>query len=307
MADPIGPQKQIPTEDQMPKKPASFTPRSGTLTLNQSITILKELKTKAEALLAEKPIASSKKQAWEVTARHLLEKAFGPQSENMTAIMDVNKYNHYFGGGTPQEYEDQRVTDMEERVQILDGLIDSLELEVALANPPNVPAPDRPSIVLGTGRNRDARMDSKKVFLVHGHDDKSKHEVARFIERLKLEPIILHEQPNAGRTIIEKFEAHADVGFAVILMTADDRGGPKASPYEQQELRARQNVILELGFFLGALGRDRVCALRENDVEIPSDYNGVVYTILDPQGAWKLDLVREMKQAALPGEWNATL
>src|ERR1035438_6975181 len=65
---------------------------------------------------------------------------------------------------------------------------------------------------------------TKKVFVVHGHDDEAKEKVARFLERLKLEPIILHEQPNEGRTVIEKFEVFADVGFAVVLLTPDDVG-----------------------------------------------------------------------------------
>jgi predicted nucleotide-binding protein len=106
-----------------------------------------------------------------------------------------------------------------------------------------------------------APSQTKKVFVVHGHDNEAKETVARFLERLKLEPIILHEQPNEGRTVIEKFEVHADVSFAVALLTPDDVG---ASASERAHLRprARQNVVLELGYFLGKLKRNRVCALQ---------------------------------------------
>jgi predicted nucleotide-binding protein len=87
--------------------------------------------------------------------------------------------------------------------------------------------------------------------------------VARFLEQLGLEAVILHEQANKGRALITKFhEVASDIGFAVVLMTADDVGGLRESG--QQQARARQNVIFELGFFIGALGPDRVAALTSN-------------------------------------------
>jgi hypothetical protein len=112
---------------------------------------------------------------------------------------------------------------------------------------------------------------STKIFIVHGHDELAKESVARFIEKIGLEAIVLHEQPNAGRTIIEKFEDYSNVGFAVVLLTPDDIGSPKDKRNESQP-RSRQNVILELGYFMGRLGRGRVCALYKEGVEIPSDY-----------------------------------
>jgi hypothetical protein len=133
-----------------------------------------------------------------------------------------------------------------------------------------------------------------KVFIVHGHDQGAKHEVARFIERLKLEAIILQEQPNQGRTIIEKFEECADeVGFAVVIMTPDDTMAAPSS-----SMRARQNVIYELGYFAGRLRRGRTCVLRKGDVEIPSDLSGVIYIELDPYEGWTGKLVKELKAAA---------
>jgi predicted nucleotide-binding protein len=146
-----------------------------------------------------------------------------------------------------------------------------------------------------------------KVFLVHGHDEAVLHEVARFLERLKQDVIVLREQANQGRTIIEKFENYAAVGFAVVLLTPDDRGGPIAVPFDKQQPRARQNVILELGYFLGRLGRNRVCALYREGVEIPSDYSGVLYVKLDDGGGWRLILAKEMRAAELPVDMNLAL
>jgi len=95
-----------------------------------------------------------------------------------------------------------------------------------------------------------------KVFIVHGHDDASKNELANFLWRIGLRPIILHEQPAAGRAIIEQFEKYAaDVGYAFVLLTPDDFGGDNANKVVQP--RARQNVILEMGYFMGKLKRER--------------------------------------------------
>jgi len=140
------------------------------------------------------------------------------------------------------------------------------------------------------------KMHLKRVFVVHGRDTEAKELVARFLERLGLEPIILHEQPNSGRTVIEKFEVHADVGFAVVLLTPDDVGG-LATDQKNLNGRARQNVILELGYFIGKLTRRRVCALYKNGVEIPSDYQGVLYLEFDVAGAWRTKLAQELVEA----------
>lgn len=148
---------------------------------------------------------------------------------------------------------------------------------------------------------------SKKVFIVHGRNNEMKETVSRFLEKLGLEPIILHEQPNAGKTIIEKFLDYADVSFAVILMTPDDKGGLIGDAPENQKTRARQNVILELGFFLGKIGRERTCIIYDQTVEIPSDYDGVLYIPYDSEGAWQLKLAKEMKSASLPFDMNALL
>ena len=145
---------------------------------------------------------------------------------------------------------------------------------------------------------------SGKVFIVHGRDDAARESVARFLDSLGLKAVILREQPNAGRTIIEKFTDYSDVSFAVVLLTEDDVGRLSSESSDKEKPRARQNVILELGFFLGKLGRKNVCALYEAGVEIPSDYHGVIFLELDAKGSWKLDLARELKAAGIPFDMN---
>jgi predicted nucleotide-binding protein len=140
-----------------------------------------------------------------------------------------------------------------------------------------------------------------KVFIVHGRDDLAKTDVARFIERLGFEAVILHEQASSGQTIIEKIEAHTNVGFAVVLYTPCDVGGYANEP---QRSRARQNVVFEHGYLIGKLGRSNVSALVKGDVEIPNDISGVVYVPLDPNGAWHVALARELRTAGYKVDMN---
>lgn len=154
-----------------------------------------------------------------------------------------------------------------------------------------------------TGAAARSRRASRRVFVVHGHDDAARESISRFLERLELVPVVLKEQPTAGRTIIEKFEAESDVGFAVVLLTPDDVGGLASAPKKLQP-RARQNVIFELGYFAGALGRRRVVALVKGDVEIPSDYHGVIFVQLDSNDGWRLKVAQELKAAGLTIDMN---
>ncbi|SRR6266568_2036725 len=147
-------------------------------------------------------------------------------------------------------------------------------------------------------------MNTTDVFIVHGRDDAPKQTVARFLERVGLNAIILHEQSNRGRTVIEKFEDHAAVQFAVVSLTPDDIGRLATEDDSASEPRARQNVVFEMGYFIGRIGRSRVFPLKVGGVEIPSDYSGVVYTEMDSRGGWKGDLVRELKAAGFVVDAN---
>jgi predicted nucleotide-binding protein len=141
------------------------------------------------------------------------------------------------------------------------------------------------------------KFDPKKVFIVHGRDIAARETVARFIENIDLKPVILHEQPDKGKTLIEKFETNSnDIGFAIVLLTPDDLGGINQVKPSLKD-RARQNVILELGYFFGKLGRSRVCTLHKGSVELPSDFSGIVYVPFDDLGGWKLNLAKELNAA----------
>jgi predicted nucleotide-binding protein len=144
-----------------------------------------------------------------------------------------------------------------------------------------------------------------KVFIVHGHNNEIKVNVARTIEKLGLEAIILHEQANSGKTIIEKFEEHSEVAFAIVLLTDDDLG--KSKKADNLNNRARQNVILELGYFIGKLTRNKVCPLYMPGVELPSDLLGLLYIELDSEESWKFKLAKELKASGLDVDVNKIL
>lgn len=136
-------------------------------------------------------------------------------------------------------------------------------------------------------------FNTSQVFIVHGHDDLTKLEMADFIEELGLEPIILHMQASSGRTIIEKIEHYSNVGFGVVLYTPCDVGSKSGALIGSY--RARQNVVFEHGYLIGKLGRPRVAAVVKGKIETPNDISGVVYVALDEQGNWKEELKNEMR------------
>ena len=90
------------------------------------------------------------------------------------------------------------------------------------------------------------------------------------------------------------------------MLTPDDVGAV-ATDASNLKPRARQNVIMELGYFMGRLSRLRVCALYKGGVELPSDYQGVLYTEMDSAGVWKSKLAQEFVQAKLTINLEALL
>lgn len=155
-------------------------------------------------------------------------------------------------------------------------------------------------------KKKKTTTEKSKVFIVHGHDDAAKLEVARFVEKIGFEPIILHEQANNGMTIIEKIEKYSNVGFGIVLYTPCDVGYENGKEDEKMA-RARQNVVFEHGYLISKLGRDNVCALVKGAVEIPNDISGIVYISLDSNEGWKLFLAKEMKSSGYKIDLNSVM
>lgn len=154
--------------------------------------------------------------------------------------------------------------------------------------------------------NNKTEINFDKIFIVHGHNETMKQSVARLIEKQNIDAIILHEKPNKGRTIIEKFESNSDVNSAIVLFTGDDFGYSKGENNSKAKLRPRQNVIFEMGYFFGKLGREKViCLFDDNiDIEIFSDYKGIIYIPYDSNGSWKYELGKELQEIGFNFDLN---
>jgi predicted nucleotide-binding protein len=152
-------------------------------------------------------------------------------------------------------------------------------------------------------KNTEMKKDYSKVFIVHGHDDLATSEVARFVEKLEFEPIILREQASLGKTIIEKIEEYSYVGFGIVLYTPCDLGAAKKDKNNLQP-RARQNVVFEHGYLIGKLGRSNVCALVKDELEKPTDISGVVYVTMDTHMGWRMIVAKEMKASGYTVDMN---
>ena len=243
---------------------------------------------------------------WKQMTSLYVEKVFGNDSRNVKSFDELSFWPSVWYSGMDEAKSNRECFEsgLTESEVLLKRFIQELELFEDL----NVSA--APSRVT----EKRQRQWLGKVFVVHGHDERLKTQVEQFLEKLELQPIILHKQPDQGQTIIEKFEKHSDVSFAIVLFTPDDEGRKKlGKPHwsdpvfvEESPLapRARQNVILEFGYFLGKLGRSKVCGLYCEGVELPSDYDGVLYTKVDPEGAWQFKLVKELKAAGFDVDAN---
>jgi predicted nucleotide-binding protein len=271
------------------------TPRpvgSPEISPQKGIELIRRQIAAGEELLKNRPLTDNAFAAWKMLTRNFLEKCFGAKSTNVHSVTTAGNCGSFPMNAGEDWWENHRVETLHTQLTRMQSLIELLTTEIELQGG----TPDSPTQVT---------LTSHRIFLVHGHEEAALHETARFLEKLEQEVIVLREQPNKGRTIIQKFEDYADVGFAVVLLTGDDIGGSAKDTV--QKPRARQNVIFEMGYFIGRLGRDRVCVLYSPGVEIPSDYTGVLYQELDSKGSWRLELARELKAAGYEIDMNKAL
>lgn len=229
-------------------------------------------------------------------AEMLVRKIFGNDTHYLELLNGIRYSPGVWSTASPDSvFERAFNSGKNELLNLLDVMVEDIQLDTTTYEHKNL--------------NSNSAILSRRIFIVHGHNEEMKLAVARTIEKLKLEPIILHEQPNKGRTIIEKFADSSDVTFAIILLSADDIAYKKTDEQNNAKYRARQNVIFELGYFIGKLGRERVFALHEveDNLEIPSDYNGVLFVPFDKPGKWQFDLVRELKALGISVDANHVL
>lgn len=259
---------------------------------DELIIKLQELKKTTEPLVYDN---KSEKDKIQKRLDMLIRKKFGNESHYLQDLLDVEFYYHPIMWFAGQDFSREDRECWEEGKQKWCNLIDTLIEEI-------ISFPSEKEITQTTIIQTTESNQSKKIFIVHGHDNEMVHAAARFVTQLGFEPVILREQPNQGRTIIEKFEDYADVPFAIVLFSPDDLG--KAIDQKTLRPRPRQNVVFELGFFIGRLGRDKVVVLHKvvENFEMLSDFHGVLFQPF--QDGWELFVAKEVKSVGFDVDLN---
>ena len=207
---------------------------------------------------------------WDSFNSELLKRVFttdeAVKEYDFWSVMSIGIYESSLSEQITDVYKD-----VDKKIHRLDSIIERLEL-IPLAV--SASAPEQ--------LQTESISRGKKVFVVHGHDDAAKTNLEVFLHEVGLEPVVLHRQADQGLTVIEKFEKHSEVGYAFILLTPDEAAylaadAQKPESERKIEWRARPNVIFEFGYFIGKLGRSRVCCLYTGNVSLPSDVNGMIY------------------------------
>lgn len=212
---------------------------------------------------------------WDVFNSELLKQLF--TTDDLADEYSATTLGPMIIGGYHEETLGKKIGKLKEqfdrKVHRLDSIVDRLELYAVASN-----VNDTQEVAPA---NLKTRSETNKVFIVHGRDDAAKANLEAFVREIGLEPIVLHRQADGGLTVIEKFEKHSDVGYAFILLTPDELAylaSESSRPEADRaiERRARPNVIFEWGYFVGKLGRPRVCCISTGNVDLPSDMHGLV-------------------------------
>lgn len=265
----------------------------------KSIELLQKQISQIDNLLTQKYDAPEV-MAWENFTEQVIIKAFGKPHGNLQAYFSAKNCAGLRWPMPEQEIQRNYVNNLNTIRKLLEGFIEQIQ------NFRGVEKPKIPSDI----------PLSKKIFIVHGHNEQAKNDLTLILMRFGLEPVILHEKPSQGMTLIEKLEKHSDVGFAFVILTPDDVGCSKNELKEVPTIttlietseekhykdvfkaRARQNVVFEFGLFVGKLGRNRVCCLHTGDVDLPSDLAGLVYIPLKSSvNDVSLDIAKELQAA----------
>ncbi len=274
----------------MPRNPPPRQPQGPTLSPKQARIELERSLKRAKELLQAEPLTKQRYDAWRGSAFEMLKAAFGESHTHISSFVGQVRVVPTFGPVSEHEQETERRNRLKEKIDFLEAVIEQF-----------------PPIDVQSHNTKIGPSSSNKIFIVHGHNDALKYEIAHSLQSAGLDVTILHEQPNKGRTVLEKFSEHAaEAGFAVVLLTADDIGRVKdaESTVVWENPRARQNVVFELGFFFGLLGRGGVCAVYETGVELPSDLHGLAYVEHDSAGVWKLAVAKEIDAAGIEVDFS---
>lgn len=254
----------------------------------KKIELLEKIETRIYNVSYQKPF-SSEFIEWKNQAEMILEKVFQDEPCYVEKFKNIKYGLTAYSNHTTKDEEQEAFNEgLKEAKALINSYIETISLLDDIENEREITQNDD--------------NVSNKIFIVHGRDNETKLEVARYLEKLSLTPIILHEQVNRGKTIIEKIEEYTDVNYGIVLYTPCDVGGINDGKNQLKE-RARQNVVLEHGLLIGKIGRNHVSALVKGDIEKPNDISGIVYIDMN-SSQWKIDLAKELKDAGYKIDFN---
>ena len=248
------------------------------MTKNEAIDKISILIKELEKLQYSDDVIENEYKKWNRKSWRYIENIFGKNSQHISEQMNITFEDSAMYYGSANDDRNAFISGQKEMKSLLESFIEEIEEWSG-------------TTVVKVAEQVEVK-DKTKVFIVHGHDDALKEQIARFIEKLDLEAIILDERASGGKTIIEKIEHYSNVSFGIILYTECDIGG---KDLDSLQPRARQNVVFEHGYLNGKIGRENVVALIKGNVEKPNDISGVVY--ISTFDNWQIKLAREMKES----------
>lgn len=258
---------------------------------SKKIRLLYKIKDNISGLY-DKERGSAEFEAWKKQSELILMRIFEQEPLYVEKFRSISYSLKSWAMSTPEfKFQERYIKGLNEASFLIESYIENIEMFEEDSD-------------YNISKEEEININSNEVFIVHGRDNEAKLEIARYLEKLTLKPIILHEQASGGKTIIEKIEEYTNVRYAVVLYTPCDVGGLKGSRSEELRERARQNVVFEHGYLMGKIGRKNVAALVKGNIETPNDISGVVYISMQENG-WKLDLAKELKEAGYELDWSA--
>ena len=223
--------------------------------------------------------------SWRNQFEKFLKDELPGEEDNLKQKLNKNLWKSYKISNSSYNFWQE---DSEKMISYIDSLILDIKND-------EYESPKESDKSINSNNGKKTMLDKNSIFIVHGHNVAAKEQVARFVEKLGFDAIILHEQVSGGKTIIEKIKSNTNVGFAIVLYTPDDFKDVKTKSGKNLKPRARQNVVFEHGYLIAKIGRENVTAVVFDDVELPTDIRGIVY--IKAEGHWKNELAKEMKNA----------
>jgi predicted nucleotide-binding protein len=314
-------------------KPSSHPPVLPNISPQEIVALLELQKNKGEELLKKNLIQSADVRSWNLSTQEILTKAFGSNSGYIDSIIHPGDHKPYPAYEPESSLEKQRRKNLQMALTLLKGCMEHLQnyhpeapdsspsvqkeiqepgekpkitVDLVVVEKKKEPTPEEKKDSQPEVSKKEKIMEKTsipKVFVITGKDEKKKAAVASFLANLGVEPVIPQEDNGYKTTLVEKLEKDPDVAFAIILLVGDEVGYPKEKP-EESRPRANQKVIFELGFLMGRLPHNLVCALYEEGLDLPAEYQGNVFIPFDGGGIWKLLTARAMKMAQVDIDMN---